>query len=117
MHPEVGAFYLFFRVDGFFRDDIAAVAAAGITRGCAVDLFCPDDVVTRGQMAAFINRALDLPDGPPTGFWDEPGIFAADIRALAAAGITNGCTAFLFCTDQPVTRGQMAAFLHRALVG
>jgi len=35
--------------------------AAGITAGCdppVNDRFCPDDVVTRGQMAAFLHRAL-----------------------------------------------------------
>ena len=44
-----------------FERDIAALAAAGITRGCNPpdnDLFCPDDPVTRGQVAAFINRTF-----------------------------------------------------------
>jgi hypothetical protein len=43
-----------------FEDDIAKLAAAGITRGCnppVNDKFCPDNVVTRGQMAAFLHRA------------------------------------------------------------
>ena len=39
--------------------DIGSVAAAGIASGCAVDpaRFCPDDLVTRGQMATFLERA------------------------------------------------------------
>ncbi|VAV99277.1 hypothetical protein MNBD_ACTINO02-485, partial [hydrothermal vent metagenome] len=55
---------------GTFNDDdgsihesyIEAIAAAGITKGCnppSNNRFCPDDPVTRGQMAAFLNRALD----------------------------------------------------------
>ena len=41
---------------------IEALAAAGITGGCSVSpsLYCPDGVVTREQMAAFIARALGL---------------------------------------------------------
>lgn len=38
-----------------------------------------------------------------------------DINAIAAAGITAGCGGTNYCPDQDVTRGQMAAFLHRAL--
>jgi hypothetical protein len=39
---------------------IWAIAAAGITTGCAPDRFCPDATVDRGQMASFLVRALDL---------------------------------------------------------
>jgi hypothetical protein len=49
-------------VDTVFGDDAARLAAAGITLGCNPpqnDRFCPDDSVTRGQMAAFLRRALD----------------------------------------------------------
>ena len=50
-------------------DSIAALAAAGLTKGCNPpdnDRFCPDNAVTREQMAAFLARALDLdPIEPP----------------------------------------------------
>lgn len=39
-----------------FHGDIHAVAAAGVTSGCGGGKYCPDDFITRGQMAAFINR-------------------------------------------------------------
>src|SRR5690606_25139077 len=42
-----------------FHDDIAWLADADVTRGCNPPdntQFCPDDNVTRGQMAAFMNR-------------------------------------------------------------
>src|SRR5690606_13410789 len=51
-----------------FEGDIARLAAADITRGCnppANDRFCPDDPVTRGQMAAFLKRALSGTTEPP----------------------------------------------------
>ena len=104
-----------------FENDIERLAHAGVTTGCnppVNDSFCPDDAVTRGQMAAFLVRALGL-SGSGTDFVDDGGsVFEADIETLAAAGITAGCNPPVndrFCPNDPVTRGQMAAFLHRAL--
>lgn len=104
-----------------FATEVEWLASQGITRGCnppAGDLFCVDEVVTRGQMAAFLNRALGLPAGTKVFSDTKAHIFEADVAALAAAGITRGCnppTNDRFCPDDPVTRGQMAAFLYRAL--
>ena len=106
-----------------FASDIEWLAESGITRGCNPPLntrFCPDDVVTRGQMAAFLHRALpDLATSGSTDFRDDNGsTFESDIEWLAATGVTRGCnppTNDRFCPDDVVTRGQMAAFLHRAL--
>jgi len=104
-----------------FATDIARLANAGITRGCnppTNDRFCPDDPITRGQMAAFLVRAFGLTDTGGISFVDTGGsVFATDIARLANAGITRGCnppTNDRFCPDDSVTRGQMAAFLHRA---
>lgn len=98
-----------------FADDIVWLANSGITRGCNPpdnDLFCPDDPVTRGQMAAFLTRALDMPPSATDVFTDDDtSVFEADIQALAAAGITTGCDGEMFCPDDPVTRAQMATFI------
>jgi hypothetical protein len=40
------------------EDDINAVAAAGIATGCGGGRYCPLGTVTRGQMAAFLERIL-----------------------------------------------------------
>ncbi len=107
--------------ESVFAANIDALAAAGITKGCnppTNDRYCPNDPVTRGQMAAFLTRALVLPAGSTGAFTDDTGVFEADIEALAAAGITKGCnppTNDRYCPNDPVTRGQMAAFLYRAL--
>ena len=37
------------------------------------------------------------------------------VEALAASGITAGCGGGNYCPDNPVTRGQMAVFLAKAL--
>ena len=41
---------------------IDALAAAGVTKGCATDppRYCPEQPVTRAEMATFLVRALDL---------------------------------------------------------
>jgi hypothetical protein len=44
----------------FFFQEIEAMADSGISGGCGSGNFCPDDPVTRAQMAAFLSRALGL---------------------------------------------------------
>jgi hypothetical protein len=52
-------------------------------------------------------------------FRDDGGsVHEADINALAESGITKGCnppTNDRFCPSRTLTRGEIAAFLHRAL--
>jgi spore germination protein YaaH len=99
-----------------FEGDINRLAASGITGGCGGTRFCPNGSVTRGQMAAFLARALHLPAAPRDYFTDdESSLFEGDINRLAAAGITGGCGGTRFCPNSVVTRDQMAAFLRRAL--
>ena len=56
---------------------------------------------------------------PATGavFTDVPASnpFAPWIENLAALGVTGGCGAGQYCPNNPVTRGQMAVFLSKAL--
>lgn len=46
---------------------------------------------------------------------DDQSPFQMEIEWLAGSGITHGCSANRFCPTDPVTRGQMASFLYRAL--
>jgi len=107
--------------DHVFAAAIRTIYAGGITKGCdsGAKNYCPDSPVTRGQMAAFLTRALGLPESQAANFTDDNGhIFENAIQRLAAAGITSGCNPPAndhYCPDSPVTRGQMAAFLARAL--
>ncbi|MGH9379090.1 MAG: S-layer homology domain-containing protein [Thermoanaerobaculia bacterium] len=39
---------------------IEALAASGITSGCATNSYCPNTPLTRGQMAVFLAKALGL---------------------------------------------------------
>ena len=53
--------------EGSHNADIDALAAAGITGGCASDplRFCPQRPVTRAEMATFLARALNRDQGLP----------------------------------------------------
>jgi hypothetical protein len=106
----------FVDVDGsIYEPAVTALWAAGITSGCGEWKFCPDDPVTRGEMAAFLTRALGL-DASPAQFADAThSVFSDDIGAIADADITRGCGPDIFCPSEPVTRGQMASLLARAL--
>ena len=110
-------------VGSLFQSEVDWLAAVGVTLGCNPPdntLFCPDDPVTRGQMAAFLHRALPslVAQHPALGFGDIAGsVFADDISWLSRTGVTLGCDPpanTRFCPRDPVTRGQIAAFLHRA---
>ncbi len=98
------------------------LADRNISVGCETGplRYCPDDPVTRAQMATFLFRAFGLDSAPPAGFTDTEGNDAhrTNIDALAAAGLTVGCGTdpLRYCPDDPVTRAQMATFLHRALL-
>lgn len=114
--------------DAFVDDDgsvheanIDIIATLDITRGCNPplnDAFCPNDTVTRGQMAAFLRRALGLPAATSDHFADDDtSVFEGDINAIAEAGVTQGCNPPAndrYCPDSGVTRAQMATFLVRA---
>ena len=108
--------------DSVFEADIEAIAEAGVTQGCnppTNDRFCPGDTLTRGQMAAFMARALGLGGNPPDRFTDDDAsVFENDIELIAEAEITLGCnppTNDRFCPTNTLSRGQMAAFMARAL--
>ena len=97
------------------HDNINRLAQTNITLGCTLDQYCPDQPVTRGEMASLLARALNLPPTDTDHFTDDTGSTHHDnINRLAQTNITLGCTLDQYCPDQPVTRGQMAAFLYRA---
>ena len=109
---------------GSFLDDdgslyepyINAVAAAGITRGCSSSLYCPNAMVTRGEMATFLARALGLTPVESGPFVDvAASIHASNINALATAGITSGCSDSAYCPNRTITREEMASLLARSL--
>ena len=106
--------------DEWWAPYVERLAVLGVTAGCATNplRYCPNESVTRAQMATFLTRAFGLEPGPPSGFADTgANTHAAGIDALAAAGVTAGCATgpVRYCPNASVTRAQMATFLTRAI--
>lgn len=102
-------------------DEILWMAEEGITAGCRINSFCPDRLLTRGEMAAFLSRALDLPPGDVDNYHDHyhddnGSPFEAAINRLAEAGIAHECEPARFCPDQLLTRAQLAGLMARFLI-
>ncbi len=109
---------------GSFKDDdysvhepdIDKIFLEGITIGCSFDNeFCPEMDITRGEMAAFIARAVHLSaaSGEPA-YTDVAGhLFQNEIDLIHTAGIGFGCTETEFCPDRPLERDEMAELLVR----
>ena len=100
---------------------INTLAQLQVTVGCSTEplRFCPNDFVTRAQMASFLVRTPIFPDVTVTdaGFEDvdEDNVHRSSINKIFAAGITQGCSTdpWNFCPDEPTTRAQMASFLYQ----
>ena len=101
---------------------VERLADLGVTDGCATEpaRFCPTETVTRARMASFLVRAFGLAGGRSGRFVDTGGsVHEPNIDALAAAGVTAGCTTSgppRYCPDRDTNRAQMATLLTRALV-
>jgi len=107
----------FFDIPGDAHEqDIERVTLNALASGLGNGLFGPAQGVSRGQMATFLARALGLApvaDGPFTDVDGSP--HEGSINAVAAAGVAGGFGDGTFRPSQPVTRGQLATFLARAL--
>lgn len=79
-----------------FYTSIGNLSARGVTVGCGVRNYCPDDALMPDQIASFLARAP----------------FDAHIENMAERPILLKC---FDCGERPVTRAQMAALLVRAL--
>lgn len=127
LHPSLGPAETKAFVDTtghLFEADIAWLAGHGITRGCdppVFSRFCPDRSLSRGEMAALLERAVadlvEVDRVEADRFTDTvESTFVSEIDWLAAAGITSGCNPpdnTRFCPDAQVTRAELAVFLRR----
>jgi len=107
-----------------FVQAINNLAASGITSGCNTSpkQFCPNQIVTRGQMSVFIVKGYGGPGNrdlePIAGagpFADDNGHFSEPYNnAMHEAGITTGCGVAAYCPNSAVLREQMAVFMQTA---
>jgi streptogramin lyase len=99
---------------------IEQLAGFKITGGCGAGNYCPDNPVTRAQMAVFLLKAEHGSSYAPPNcagtFGDVacPSQFANWIEQLFHEGITGGCGNGNYCPNSPSTRGQMAVFLVKS---
>jgi hypothetical protein len=115
--PATGTVFADVPASNQFAPWIEQLAGFQITGGCGSGDYCPDNPVTRAQMAVFLLKAEHgsayVPPACAGIFGDVtcPSQFANWIEQLSAAGITGGCGGGNYCPDSPNTRGQMATFL------
>lgn len=113
---------------GTFCDDdgsihsasIEAIADWEITRGCRGDEFCPDAVVTRSQMAAFLYRAVTHSSGEPAAAAEvvlsdvEDSAWYRPYAVWAASAGVMPAPEGVFDPDGVVTRADMAEMMAAA---
>ncbi len=107
--------------NGFFKF-IQKMKDLNITSGCGNGSYCPDDPVTRGEMAVFIivarygSTPYTYPTTPYFGDVPSNSAFFPFVQKMAQLGITSGCGNGNYCPDQSLTRGQMAVFIVTGLL-
>lgn len=102
----------------YYYDAVQWAVEKGITSGTTSTSFSPDIICTRGQMVAFLWRAMGSPqptatDCPFTDVSKDAYYYKAVLWAVEN-GITSGTTATNFSPNATVTRGQTVTFLWRA---
>jgi hypothetical protein len=123
-----------------FYSFVERILHFGITTGCTLTSFCPDNSVFRLQMGVFIARAqaggdANIPvagsaqgnpyncvSGGQSQFSDvaPDNPFCKHVHYIFSTGVTTGCVVGpprQYCPGDNVTRGQMALFIARALAG
>ena len=97
-----------------YESSLTELKNLGVFEGCAVELSCRLDPLSRYAMAVLLDRALDLP-GTSEDFFVDDALWAEPmINRLAASGITLGCSENLFCPYDNITRAHFAVMLDRA---
>ena len=115
---------------GVHQPSIDALAKFGVEGGVDVfagtgcadsDELCAQEPLLRWEMAVWLVRVLDRADPPATNSSrfadvDANAWWAPHAERLAELGIVMGCETqpLQLCPDDPVDRGQMAAFLAQA---
>jgi hypothetical protein len=99
-----------------YAADIQWAMEKGLHPGCGVDLFCPNERVTRAELATWLALQYGPPETDQDLFTDDEASPAeADINRTAAAGITAGCTATTYCPTAFASRGELATYVVHAL--
>ncbi|MNP01063.1 Endo-1,4-beta-xylanase A precursor [compost metagenome] len=104
-------------VGNWAKDYIEVLAARSITDGVNPDQFAPNGTVTRGQMAVFLGRVLNVAEKNQGGDFTDVSsgqYYAGYVNALKVAGIMNGYEDGTFRPNQVVTREEMVTMIMKA---
>ena len=93
---------------------VNALKAAGITQGKTATTFDSNSLITRGELAVWIQRGFDLKGKANHSFADVPSKYEASIEALVANEVTVGFSNTEFGINANAKRGDYAIFLHKA---
>ncbi|WP_096241737.1 S-layer homology domain-containing protein [Alteribacillus bidgolensis] len=105
--------------NSFHAYDVAATVQDEGIIGGRDGHFMPNNALTRGQMAAVLNRSFDFEQ--PEGTYnfadvDEEDTFYNDISTIAEVGVTTGYSEDnTFRPNNETTRAQFSVFLARVL--
>ncbi len=100
---------------------IEALALEGVVNADPDGTFRPDEVITRGEFAVWLDRAFfdDRHPADPASFTDIPedAFYADAVSGLYADGITRGCAEdpLRFCGEDPINLREAATLIERAL--
>ena len=83
--------------DASYAGEVEAILSAGVTRGCSNQpmLYCPDNTVTRAQMASFLAQALEGarmgPSPAPVLAIRPPGLGLSDVVEVGDGHFRRPC--------------------------
>jgi hypothetical protein len=98
---------------------IEELVRRGVVSGCGDGRYCPDNSVTREQMAVFVLKTLEPGLSPPACvapvFGDVPASsgFCPWVEELFRRNVVVGCAAGSYCPTSSVTREQMGVFIGK----
>jgi hypothetical protein len=102
-----------------FHDDIEWLASQGITQGCNEHMFCPEDDVTRGQMAALLHRMAEGSDPEDLTRANLATAAYQDVGEAEAAGYQSTLgpgDGSLGCFEDPAQGGMGVHYVNGALL-
>ncbi|ANE49099.1 alpha-amylase [Paenibacillus swuensis] len=96
---------------------IQDLAARHMVFGTTTDVYEPNRIVTRAELAALLVRALNLKESAEASGYNDVSAnewYAKAVAGASKAGLIYGKSVTVFAPNDPVTREEMAAMLVRA---
>lgn len=113
---ETAAYFTDVSEENWGYEAVQYVTSRGLLTGTGGTSFSPNLPITRGQFITVLYRLAGFPpvNGTET-FADVPAemYYAAAVTWGSENGIVTGVTATAFLPNDPVSRGEIAAFLYR----